>query len=392
MYDVEKKQPGTKVRIDSKEFSRIKESVKYMKLAQKEKNGEVHLPIDLGLFVTGKCNLRCKHCFEWNDNGFLSNGDKAYANGEMPIEHIKECLEYTKPVKSRLFIWGGEPLLYSKFSELCQLLEEDKRWVTMCTNGMLIEDKLEDILPISENLVLLVSVDGFEECHEGIRGKGTFKRTMENIKKVTALIRKGDYKGKISVNCVISNEMIGRLHDFCELMEEVGIDTLYICFPWYISEETACEMDRFAKENFSDLVQVENYEEASWHDFSYHLDNNLLPELKEDLKHIIEKEWRIRVRFQPALELDEVEDFIQGGMKCAQGRKKCFANVNRLDILQNGEFSVCKLFKEFSVGNLRDSRVNEIWEGERINEFRKRMNCGLMPICSKCVLLYLNGV
>lgn len=385
-------QPKTKRKIDIKEFGRIKETIYYTKKAEKNKEKEVYKPIDLGLFLTGRCNLRCTHCFEWNEDGFLNKSEKKYANGEMPIEDIKQCLDYTKEANSRLYVWGGEPLLYSKFDEFCELLKKDPRWVTMCTNGLILESKMDKLIEISENLVLLVSLDGFREYHDMIRGKGTFDRTIDNIKKIVELSKQNIYKGEVSVNCVISNGMIGKLYDFCELMEGLGINSLYICFPWYISEETAVKMDYEFERRFGDMVNIEDYSRTSWHDFKYHIDEKKIPELKEDLKHIIERVWNIRVRFQPALELDEVEEFVKGGTSCAQKKKKCLANQNRIDILHHGEVSACKLFREFTVGNLRDSNIREIWEGERMQEIRKRLGCGLMPVCSKCILLYLNGV
>lgn len=385
-------QPKTSRKIDIKEFGRIKETICYAKKVEKENEEEIHKPIDLGLFLTGRCNLRCSHCFEWNEDGFLNNGDAKYANGEMPIEDIQQCLEYTKESKSRLYVWGGEPLLYSKFEEFCKLLKDDPRWVTMCTNGLMIQNKLDSLIDISENLVLLVSLDGFKEYHEVIRGKGTFDRTIENIKRIIVLSKEGKYKGEVSVNCVISNGMIGHLYEFCEFMEELGINSLYICFPWYIAEETALEMDKEFERRFGDIVDIADYSKTSWHDFKYHLDESKLPELKKDLQRIIDRVWNIRVRLQPALELDEIEDFVKGGMTCAQGRTKCLANHNRLDILHHGEVSACKLFKELTVGSLRDSSIEDIWEGAKMQEYRKRLGCGLMPVCSKCILLYLNGV
>ena len=99
----------------------------------------------------------------------------------------------------------------------------------------------------------------------------------------------------------------------------------------------------------------------------------------------------IRIRFQPALDPEEIDDFILGGRKTAQERSKCLAVFNRIDILENGEVSACKLFREFAVGNIHENTIQELWEGEKMAEIRSRMNCGLLPVCSKCVLLYLNG-
>ncbi len=390
-----KQQPKSKVVITKKEFDRIKQTVSNMvegKKVQADQLNNSRLPIDLGIFLTGKCNLRCKHCFEWNEDGFLSAMDLVCANREIPLEYIKQCLDYTKPKKTRLYLWGGEPLLYSKFPQLCELLKEDPRWITLCTNGLLVEKKMEYLKPISENLVLLTSLDGFQESHELIRGAGTYQKTIDSIKLVTSMIKSDEFKGKQSVNCVISESMVGKLYEFCEYMESLEIDTLYICLPWYISEETANKMDQFFDIKFASILERDKNKKASWHDFKYHLDEKCVNDLVEDLKKISNHQWNIRVRFQPAVQLNEVSEFTSGICSCVQNKKQCLAVVNRMDILQDGTMSACKLFKEFTIGNLKDHTVEELWNSMKFQQIRKVLSKELMPVCSKCVLLYLNGI
>ena len=385
-------QPESSRKLSSAEFNRIRENLKYRKKASSlQEETKRYLPLDMGLFLTARCNLRCKHCFEWSEDGFLTNGSASCAMQELPIEKLRECLAYTKPAHTRLYLWGGEPLLYSHFSELCQLLKEDPRWTTICTNGLLIEKRLDDILPISEQVVMLISLDGFEDCNDAIRGKGTFQRVIESIRTLRRLAKEGLYKGEVSVCCVINPDMIGRLYEFCEFMETLDINTLYLSYPWYISEETARQMDSVFEQRFGDLIHVEDYSRASWHSFTFHIPMDKAQELKEDIQRITERRWNIRVRFQPAVEPDEIDDFISGGTRSAQQRTRCLVPFNRIDILQNGDVSACKLFREFTVGNICEQPIGDIWEGSRMEELRKRLQCGLMPVCSKCVLLYLNG-
>ncbi len=390
-----KQHPKTKVVINKKEFERIRQTVANMvegKRVQEQQADNSRLPIDLGIFLTGKCNLRCKHCFEWNENGFLTAEDLACANREIPIEYIKRCLEFTRPKKTRLYLWGGEPLLYSKLPELCELLKEDPRWTTLCTNGLLVEKKLDILKPVSENLVLLTSLDGFEEAHELIRGKGTYQKTLDSIKLVTSLIKTGEFKGRQSVNCVLSEPMLGKLYDFCAYMEEIGIDTLYMCLPWYISEESAEKMDEFFDTRFQGVLERDKEKVPSWHDFKFSLGDENVQRLMDDMKKINSREWKIRIRFQPAIQMDEVKEFIEGGCSCAQNKKQCLAVVNRMDILQDGTMTACKMFKEFAIGNLKDHSVEELWFSERYQQIRAVLAKETMPICAKCVLMYLNGV
>lgn len=384
-------QPVSSRKVNRSEFGRIMQNMKFRKKADSAEGAGPYLPLDMGLFLTGRCNLRCRHCFEWNEDGFLTNGSSLCANSELSVEKIAECLAYTRPAGTRLYLWGGEPLMYSRFHELCALLQQDPRWTTVCTNGLLVGDHLEDLTAISDHLVLLISLDGFRECNDAIRGRGTFDRVIGNIRMLRELSRRGEFRGEVSVCCVLSDAMTTRLYDYCEFMEELDINTLYLSFPWYISPDTARRMDAEFERRFGDLIRIEDVSRASWHDFTYHLSPDRAEALKKELRRIAGRRWRIRVRFQPALEPEEIDDFIRGGSLTAQGRTKCLAPFNRIDILQDGEVSACKLFREFSAGNLNRESLQSIWEGEKMAAIRSRLQCGLMPACSKCVLLYLNG-
>jgi radical SAM protein with 4Fe4S-binding SPASM domain len=87
-----------------------------------------------------------------------------------------------------------------------------------------------------------------------------------------------------------------------------------------------------------------------------------------------------------------VEGFIRGSEKPAMNRTKCFSISNRMDVMPDGKVNPCKFFPEFSVGNLYEDSVADIFHGEDLRKQREVLACGLMPICSKCVLLYNNGV
>ena len=380
------KQPGSTKALNREEFNRIKEALKYRKKAGGESAGG-YAPLDLGLFLTPRCNLRCRHCFEWNEDGFLRTAETGRTDCELPLALIDQCLDYTKEAGTRLYLWGGEPLLYSRFQELCDRLQKAKRWTTICTNGLLIDRMLGDLRKIEDHTVLLVSLDGLRECNDRMRGAGTFDRVVSNLR----LLQETKFHGEVSVCTVIGDELIGHLYEFCEFMETLNINSLYLSFPWYISEDTAAKMDREFERRFSDILPFENNGNASWHHFTWHISENRMECLREEMKRINARTWNIRVRFQPVIEPGEIDDFIRGGEMPAQGSNKCLAVFNRMDILQGGEVSACKLFREFTVGNLKEKSIQELWERETMTEIRRRMNCGLMPVCSKCVLLYLNG-
>lgn len=195
------------------------------------------LPYILGFKLTNRCNLRCKTCYEWNEQGYHHNMTDEMKNQELDIELFDKVMRETSSVKSNVYLWGGEPLFYHDFTKLSYIMERENRISAMCTNGILIEPHLDDILRFDHNLELLIAVDGFEEENDDIRGKGNFQKVTSNIKSLMELRRKGEFEGKVSIHCVLSGNMVGKMYEFLEYMEELGVDSVIVCYPWYISEK-----------------------------------------------------------------------------------------------------------------------------------------------------------
>ncbi|MFS0840557.1 radical SAM protein [Paenibacillus sp. 1P03SA] len=390
-------QPKTAVTFDQLTFRNMKRTlVPLAETGRKRREDPAYaapVPYEIGIKLNNGCNLRCKHCFEWNPEGFHHGFAKEVKNDEIEIPVVEKLLAETRERKSRVFLWGGEPLFYSKFDELAELLAKEDRYTTICTNAILIEQKLDSILKMSENLVMLVSLEGFEKENDAIRGKGTFKKVIHAVKLLLDLQKQGIYKGKVSVALTVNDQMVGQLYDFMEYFEEMGVDSVYFCFPWYIPNDTAEKMDTYFDAHFPHLAaRFEEGHKNSWHSFTFHISPDNFDTLIEDLNRVNSRVWNVRVRYQPALEPEEVEGFIRGSEKPAMKRTKCFSISNRMDVMPDGKVNPCKFFPEFSVGNLNEESVADIFHGEDLRKQREVLACGLMPICSKCVLLYNNGI
>lgn len=389
-------QPKTEVKFDQESFNRLKRTIRNMSLGkrnlQQGHSFAMQIPDEVGIQLTNKCNLRCKHCFQWNEQGFHNSLARTAQSDEINFDVVTRILQDTAEVKSNLYLWGGEPLCYSEWNRLADALEQDPRWTVFCTNGIDIDKNLDSIIKISKNIAMLMSVEGFESENDYVRGKGTFKKVIKNIDLLLDLKRKDIFKGEVSVNSVISEHMIGKMYEFAEMFEEKGINTLYFCFPWYISDQAATNMDVYFKERFEWLRRLDDGFIPSWHSYRYHLNFDKIDELINDLRRIGNRKWKIRMRFQPALELAEVSDFIHGRDITAQKRSMCVGMTNRMNVLPNGKVTVCKLFPEFEVGDLNINSVSEVWHNQKFQKARKILSEGLMPVCSKCILLYLHGV
>ena len=390
-------QPTTNARINAEEFDRMKKAMGHIAKAKRARVANpsyaTPFPEEIGIQLTYRCNIRCAHCFQWNDQGFFHHMSRDQQRDELSAEIFEKILFETREAKSNLYLWGGEPTVHRQWDELSRMMEKDPRWTVICTNGLMIERKLESLLRISENLVLLVSVDGFQEQNDAIRGKGTFEKIIKNVKLIRDLQQSGEYKGKISLSLVLSDELIPNLYDFAEFCENIGgLDSLYFVYPWYIPQELADNMDAHYKQHFSWLSRLPLQPKASWHSYTFHVNAERLENLRQQMAKLKTRAWNMRLRFQPALETDEFEAFITGDAQPGQRRSQCFSISTRMDVLADGSVSSCKLYPEFTVGNLYQEGVLDIWHGEKFNRVRETVvSKGLNPICSKCVLLYLHG-
>ncbi|WP_086929406.1 radical SAM protein [Agarilytica rhodophyticola] len=389
--------PENNVVLDRESFKWVKESMRLS--AQSDRARKINpsfatpYPQEIGMQLTYQCNLRCGHCFQWNDKGFFHNYEKEIQRKEIDIDVVIDTLKVTKSVKSRLYFWGGEPLVYSKWDKLCEYMMDDPRPSVICTNALKLNDNFQSIVDLPEHPNLLISVDGLRESHDEIRGKGTFLKVWDNIMPFIVLKQRKKYKGNININLVLNDDNVGELFDLAVMAENMGVDAIYYCFPWFIPTDVAEHMDEYFKENFMWLNPTfgQNGVKASWHSYTHRISEESKAILDEQVAKLNARTWKTRIRFRPDLGKEESMGFLMGTETPGQNRRTCHAVSNRLDILADGSVSSCKLFPEFKLGDLNTENALDIWRGEKYQKLRSIMYKGLTPICSKCIQLYLNG-
>lgn len=387
--------PQTSVHFDQRSLAELMRKLKMRSETQRniaaEPTWASPVPMEVGLQLTYRCNLRCIHCYQWNETGLFQPLTPQERRREIDLDVLERVLAETASTRSKLYLWGGEPLMHSRFDELAQLIARSPRPVNLCTNGLLIDRHLDALRAMGPGLVLFVSLDGLEAQHDRIRGSGTFASIVRQLEAVLAEKRAGRFEGEVSLSCMVADPTIGHLYEFAEEAERLGVNSVYFQLPWYIGPETAKAMDALWAERFSWLGPLTNGV-GSWHSYAHRIDPALVPALRADMERVASRPWNIRIRYQPETTEPELDDFVAGGSRPAEGRTACLAIANRMEVLADGTVSACKFFPEFVIGDLRHSSIAELWHGERFRKVRAGMReLGLMPICSKCTLLYQNG-
>jgi len=136
-------------------------------------------PLMLVWNITGKCDLRCKHCYQ--DAGVLSKGLPEELTREEKIKVMEEIIKSNIPTFA---FAGGEPLIDSTFWELAEIGKKGGLYMSINTNGTLITEEVAEKLKDIGFAYYGVSLDGSSaEVHDNFRGvKGCFEKTLKGIK------------------------------------------------------------------------------------------------------------------------------------------------------------------------------------------------------------------
>ena len=139
--------------------------------------GRKRYPLVLMLEPLFRCNLACVGC------GKIDYPD-AILNRRMSAQ---ECWDAADECGAPMVaIPGGEPLIHKEIGEIVRGLVERKKFVSLCTNALLLEKKL-DLFEPSPYLFFSVHLDGLKDHHDkAVSQKGVFDRAVSAIKAAKA--------------------------------------------------------------------------------------------------------------------------------------------------------------------------------------------------------------
>ena len=128
---------------------------------------------------TQKCNLKCSGCYA--SSGADTSATILYQYVDRIVGEMHDCFG------SRFVtISGGEPLAYhSEDKTLFDVFEKyNDMFFLMYTNGTLISDRIAKRLAKCANVTPAISVEGFEEHTDQIRGQGTHRKILDAFERL----------------------------------------------------------------------------------------------------------------------------------------------------------------------------------------------------------------
>ncbi len=186
-------------------------------LVEKGKKLEVdkyQLPIFGSIELTGKCNLKCIHCYAVTerDKPVMSTGEiKKIINGLAKTG----CLF--------LHLTGGECTLRNDFSAIYKHAYNKGIILTISTNGTLINDKIIALFKECPPYRIFVSLYGSNNIiHEKITDvKGSFNKTIDGLKKMKAA------NLNVFVNCLAMKDNIEDMAEIKKITKSLGVQSFF---------------------------------------------------------------------------------------------------------------------------------------------------------------------
>src|SRR6476659_6779775 len=183
--------------------------------------GRKRYPLVLMLEPLFRCNLACAGC------GKIDYPDKIL-NQRLSVDDalgaIDEC---GAPV---VVIAGGEPLLHRELPEIVRVAIARKKYVTVCTNALLLEKKI-DLYEPNPYFNWSIHLDGDKEMHDrSVCQKGVYDRAVRAIE----LSKQKGFRTNINVTLFEGAEA-DRVADFFDNMKDMGVEGITVS-PGYAYE------------------------------------------------------------------------------------------------------------------------------------------------------------
>lgn len=326
----------------------------------------------LTLKLTNVCNLNCAMCGQ-------KNLPERISNKEIELDIIHRTLEELENLE-HVYLFGGEPLLYSRFPQLLDMLSKKNIPIRITTNGTMLSKQADDIVKYGVQNIE-ISMDSYKrEVLKNIRGDDILERILKGIEVLNEKKKKYNTKYPIvNLNCVILPHNIYDLENFCHYVETkmIGVETINFEYPIIIKREQGEAHDTILKEVFA----AESTSWKSFYDSAQSYEKNKLNLLYKSVA-CLQRKKNVSMR-----QVDTYENFLElFSPDYKLWDRMCECPFAAITILPNGDVTFCTDFPDVILGNVYQDSLKEIWNGDISNKFRMYLQKNRkLPICASCI-------
>ena len=309
--------------------------------------------------ITAHCNLRCKYCYFFDNDGvryeevptedWLAFFDEAGSLGVMEI-----CLA------------GGEPFVRKDFLRILDRIVENRmRFSILSNGGMITEESAAHIAATGRCNAVQVSIDGpSASIHDASRGEGSFDAAVRGVR----LLQK--YHVPVTSRVTITKYNVHHLDDTASfLLEELGLNGFGTNSAGYLG---SCRKDAD-----STLLSVEEHTLAMQslvrlnRKYSNRISANAGPLADARMWRRMEEARRSGA---PA--------FPNGGFLTG-----CGCPSTKMAVRADGSLVPCSLLPQVLMGQINTDSLLEVWQrAPALTALRQRhsIDMGTFDKCSSC--------
>ena len=141
------------------------------------------------------------------------------------IDNIRSAFEswvteYDMEMSPSFHFTGGEPLLRQDLFAILDYVRKCGFSTSLMSNGTLIDGDMARRIREAGVSDVQISLDGLETTHEDLRGRGSFKRTLEGIRNLVS------HGVEANINLTVSRLNMNETRELVRLAEELGVGAI----------------------------------------------------------------------------------------------------------------------------------------------------------------------
>lgn len=324
----------------------------------KRNSGHSHFLQGLDIEVTSRCSLNCNFCY------YAKNKNKY---DDLDISYFKSVIDQC-PSQSIIFIGGGEPFEREDILDFISYIKNSRMVCSIVTNGIsLTKDHIDQLVELEVDSIFF-SLHGPKEVHNKITGSPiAYDNIIENMR---YLVSRKNRKTKVCINSIINQNNRNVLKNIVDIGNEIGVDIIKFEHLHYID----------SKEKMK-LQEIDQKYAGKNHSYVYSIKSSSVQGevLYEELQDLI-KTSKVPVIIKPNLSKEKIRSWYKSGHYVD---KKCPYIYRFLYINPYGDVFPCQYIRE-SLGNIKENKLNVIWNSKKYKKMRNRINTKLSPVCHRC--------
>lgn len=307
------------------------------------------------------CNCKCVMCDIWKGNRNLK---------QLNLGDLERLLDTLRKLGTQqVLMSGGEALLNPLFFDFCRILKNEGIKICLLSTGLTMKQHAKNIVELVDELI--ISIDGDEEMHNTIRNiPGAFNKMKAGIQTIRSI----DSSYRITGRCVIHKLNFRIWPAIIETAHAIGLNQISFLPADVSSNAFNREMPWDADRQADVQISKEEINELQI------ITDDLVKHYRKyfDNRFIAESPVKIQKIGSYYAALHGIEPFPY---------KKCNAPWVSVVVEADGKVRPCFFHNE--IGNIRETALDQILNGEKGISFRKELDMNTNETCIRCVC-YLN--